>query len=588
MNLFRKILLLLLFSSLLVGVKANDFYPSLKKNYSQKKLDSLIIVYKEKNDAKGLAIAHELKGIFFQHIYYYSSSTVSNFYKSAENYFKTNDLISYYRVKKRIADLFSVDDGMYKYAVEYYKEALGFYHLKKDKVKIAGYQLDLLNIAINKDTFSKKEDRLISWNREKVLKETIQDCKKLKDQRYLTYAYSLYGAYWLKKENLNAALKYTEMSLAKSQSRSYLMSLNLLQKGEIQKLKNNLPEAIQLFEQSELIAEVQNNKYLIQLICKGQAECYTAMNNTPRAVEYWQKTAQAIEKYYNSGQTQFTRSEETSNALRDAKTARDLILEKKRNRENVIYFLVTFFLVTVGAGLWIARVKLREKDLINQQQRAEMELKSMKSLIDGQEKERNRVAKDLHDGLGAHLSSIKLFIESQKDKYEPGIQGKLLEPLAKNIDEACLETRNISHDLRPFALKFGFSAALGDLVKKAQIALPEVEVVFDTYGDEPQIGEEIALMVYRVVQEILNNAAKYAKAKQISVQIFYEPSQISINVEDDGQGFDLHVVKEGNGLGNIRSRIDYLGGQVIWQSAPNQGTAVLISIPIGNLPESLG
>jgi signal transduction histidine kinase len=232
-------------------------------------------------------------------------------------------------------------------------------------------------------------------------------------------------------------------------------------------------------------------------------------------------------------------------------------------------------------------MKLREKDLINQQQRAEMDLKSMKSLIDGQEKERNRVAKDLHDGLGAHLSSIKLFIESQKDKYEPGIQGKLLEPLAKNIDEACLETRNISHDLRPFALKFGFNAALGDLVKKAQNTLPEVEVVFEHFGEEPQISEEAALMVYRVVQELLNNAAKYAKATQITVQAFYEPSQISVNVEDDGQGFDLNVVKEGNGLGNIRSRIDYLGGQVIWQSAPNQGTAVIISIPIGSTHESI-
>lgn len=588
MNLFRKILLLILFSSLLVEAKASDFYPTLKKNYQQKKLDSLIEIYKDKGDAKGLAIAHELKGIFFQHIYYYSSSTVSNFYESAKNYVKINDSNGYYRVKKRIADLYSVDDAMYRYAIDYYKEALGFYHLKKDKVKIASYRLDLLNIAINKDTFSKKEDRLISWNREKVLKETIQDCKKFKDQRYLTYAYSLYGAYWLRKENLNDALKYTEMSLARSQSRSYLMSLNLLQKGEIQKLKNDLLGAILLFKKSELIADVQNNKYLMQLICKGQAECYTAMNNSPKALEYWQKTAEAIEKYYNSGQTQFTRSEEISNALRDATTAQELVEEKKSRRENLIYFLVALILVAGSAGFWIARVKLREKDLINQQQRADMELKSMKSLIDGQEKERNRVAKDLHDGLGAHLSSIKLFIESQKDKYESTVQGKLLEPLAKNIDEACLETRNISHDLRPFALKFGFSAALGDLVKKAQIALPEVEVVFDTYGDEPQIGEEIALMVYRVVQEILNNAAKYSKAKQISVQVFYEPSQISINVEDDGQGFDLKVVKEGNGLGNIRSRIDYLAGQVIWQSAPNQGTAVLISIPLGTLTESLG
>jgi signal transduction histidine kinase len=141
--------------------------------------------------------------------------------------------------------------------------------------------------------------------------------------------------------------------------------------------------------------------------------------------------------------------------------------------------------------------------------------------------------------------------------------------------------------LRPFALKFGFNAALGDLVKKAQNTLPEVEVVFEHYGEEPQISEEVALMVYRVVQELLNNAAKYSKATQITVQAFYEPSQISINVEDDGLGFDLNVVKEGNGLGNIRSRVDYLDGQVIWQSAPNQGTAVIISIPIDSTHESI-
>jgi signal transduction histidine kinase len=117
-------------------------------------------------------------------------------------------------------------------------------------------------------------------------------------------------------------------------------------------------------------------------------------------------------------------------------------------------------------------------------------------------------------------------------------------------------------------------------LKKVQNALANVELIFESFGEEPVIKEEVALMVYRVVQELLNNAAKYAKATQITLQIFYKTNQISIHVEDDGQGFDLKMVQEGNGLGNIRSRIGYLGGQVIWQSAPDQGTSVIISVPL--------
>ena len=95
-------------------------------------------------------------------------------------------------------------------------------------------------------------------------------------------------------------------------------------------------------------------------------------------------------------------------------------------------------------------------------------------------------------------------------------------------------------------------------------------------------------MVYRIVQELLNNAAKYAKATQITLQIFYEPDQLSVHVEDDGEGFDLKLIKEGNGLGNIRSRIDYLGGQILWQTAPQQGTAVILSVPLQNPFKILG
>lgn len=588
MNSFRKILSSLFCTLLLSAVWAQNQYPKLKDRYSPPQIDSLIKIYKAKNDTKGLGIAYELRGIFFQNIYFYSTATVNNFFISSQYYFKNDDFESYYRVKKRIADLFSIDDAMYGRAVSYYKEALGYFQERGNVSKIVGYKLDLLNIAINKDSLREDPNSSIFPDVLQTLRATIEQCKKLQDKSYLTYAYNLYGSYLLQKRELDKAENYIDMSLKMSEPKTQLELLNFFHKGLIKKLKNDLPEAVLLLRKSELIAEIRNNKYLMQRICQNLAECYTALNNQVQAINYWKKTAAAVNRFYNSGETQLTRNEFTNNELRVVTIEQQLAEQKQRYWNVIIYGILIALILSVIIAYLIFKSRMREKDLLNQRQISALELKSMKSLIEGQEKERNRIAKDLHDGLGANLSTIKLFIESQRDKYDAAIQTQFLNPLAKNIDDACLETRSISHDLRPFSLKYGFNSALGDLVKKAQTALPQTEVIFDSYGKEPQISEEIALMVYRIVQELLNNAAKYAQATQITLQIFYEPDQLSVHVEDDGQGFDLQKVKEGNGLGNIRSRVDYLGGQVIWQAAPQQGTAVILSVPLQNPAKNLG
>jgi signal transduction histidine kinase len=588
MNLSRSCLTFVLCTLLSCAALAQNAYPDLKSRLSPSQTDSLIQHYQATNDLKGLAITYELKGIFFQNIYFYSTATVNNYFLSSQYYFKIEDYQAYYRVKKRIADLYAVDDAMYDRAIDYYKEALGYYQIRKNQTQIAAYQLDLLNIAINKDSLQEKLNRRIFVDIEQTLKSTIERCRKLKDQSHLTYAYNLYGAFLLQKQELEQAEAYTDMSLKLSKPQTQLELLNLLQKGVIKKMKRELPEAVSLLRKSELLAEIRNSKYLMQRICQSLAECYAMMKDTPQALNYWKKTAAAINRFYNSGETQLARNEYTSNELRIATMEQELAEQRQRNW---IILLTGLILVLLSSGISVIlglRSLSRKKDLINQRKISELELKSMKSLIEGQEKERNRVAKDLHDGLGAHLSSIKLFVEGQKDKYDAQVQEKLIQPLAKNIDEACLETRSISHDLRPFSLKYGFNSALGDLINKTQNTLPQVELIFDTYGEEQAISEEVALMVYRVVQELLNNAAKYAKATQITIQLFYESQQLSVHVEDDGQGFDLQKVKEGNGLGNIRSRIDYLGGQVIWQSAPQQGTSVIITVPLHSNGKILG
>lgn len=584
MNLFRKILSSLFCTLLLSAVWAQKPYPNPQKTYSAQEIKKFLTEYEDERDPKGMAIAYELQGMFYQEIYFFSTLTLNFYFKSADNYLKADDLESHYRVKKRLADLFSIDDVLYTNAPKFYIEAQNYYKAQKNEHKVTEVDLELLNILINKDSLRGNDQITRFPNVKSALNAIIDQCKNLKDTSNLTYAYNLCSSYFLQKEQLDEADRYIDLSLKIQQPKTSFELLNLFQKGLIQKAKNNLPEAITFLRSSERIAEVRNNKYLMQHICQNLAECYALLNNQAQTLNYWKKTAAAVTRFYNSSGTQASRNEFTQYELRL------VTLEKKYAAQNQAYLNTINFgiigaLILFGVIAYLAfKSRLRKKDLLNRA----LELKSMKSLIEGQEKERNRVAKDLHDGLGANLSSIKLFIESQKDKYNPDIQTQLLNPLAKNIDDACLETRSISHDLRPFSLKYGFNSALGDLVKKAQTALPQTEVVFGSYGEEPQISEEIALMVYRIVQELLNNAAKYAKASQITLQIFYESDQFSVHVEDDGQGFDLQKVKEGNGLGNIRSRVDYLGGQVIWQAAPQQGTAVILSVPLQNPSKTLG
>lgn len=588
MNLFRKILSSLFCTLLFGAVWAQEQYPNPQKIYTAQEIKRFISEYEKKKDPKGMAVAYELQGMFYQEIYFFSTLTLQFYFKSADNYLKVDDLESHYRVKKRLADLFSIDDVLYTNAPKFYIEAQNYYKAQKNEHKVTEVDLELLNILINKDSL-RGNDQITGFpNVKSTLNSIIDQSKKLKDTSNLTYAYNLYSSYFLQKNQLDEADRYIDRSIKIHKPKTSFELLNLFQKGLIQKAKNNLPEAISFLRSSERLADIRNNKYLMQHICQNLAECYTLLNNQAQTLNYWKKTAIAVTRFYNSSGTQASRNEFTQYELRL------VTLEKKYEAKNQAYLNTINLGIIVGLVLsgiiafLIFKWRMQKKDLINQRKISALELKSMKSLIEGQEKERNRIAKDLHDGLGANLSTIKLFIESQRDKYDATIQTRFLNPLAKNIDDACLETRSISHDLRPFSLKYGFNSALGDLVKKAQTALPQTEVIFDSYGEEPQISEEVALMVYRIVQELLNNAAKYAKATQITLQIFYEPEQLSVHVEDDGQGFDLKLIKEGNGLGNIRSRIDYLGGQILWQTAPQQGTAVILSVPLQNFSKILG
>lgn len=243
-----------------------------------------------------------------------------------------------------------------------------------------------------------------------------------------------------------------------------------------------------------------------------------------------------------------------------------------------IYYIVKFY----SDKIKTARIIDEQKEKINQQKIVELQdriqINSMQSMITGQEVERARIAKDLHDSLGGLLSTIKLQVGSIETSDGQSEKSPAIDHATKLLDVAVSEIRTISQDLQPGALqRLGLVPAINDLVNRYQTENGP-EITFQHFDLPRNLDQNFALGIYRIVQEILNNAIKHAQASEIFVQLIREDSDIVIHIEDDGIGFDPDQNFKSMGLANIRSRVNYLKGSIDIDSRKNQGTSFIIHL----------
>lgn len=232
----------------------------------------------------------------------------------------------------------------------------------------------------------------------------------------------------------------------------------------------------------------------------------------------------------------------------------------------------------------------KEIDLLKlkiQKQKVELEVEKSKQLIsfiDGQEIERQRLSRELHDGLGQLLIAIKMRMESithvdmSKIRYVLGIVKELFN---KTIDEV----RHMSNDLMPAELiEFGLVASLRNLCQNIQIN-SRLIVKFSSSDIPFTIEQKSATYLYRIVQEALNNAVKHAKASRADVILSIENNSIILIIKDNGVGFDVSKAHTGNGSGlyNIQERTKLLNGNVQIESNNRDGTEISISIALNAL-----
>lgn len=213
-------------------------------------------------------------------------------------------------------------------------------------------------------------------------------------------------------------------------------------------------------------------------------------------------------------------------------------------------------------------------------EKKELQQNIIKTTIYSEEKERTRIAQELHDGIGPLLSSIKLYAEtyfsSNKPEFKATLQDQIIDTIDDTIDHVSAISNNLSpHILKNFGLKTAIEKFAGKIQKSTDIDI-SVELKI-----EDRCTEEIEITLYRVIIELINNTVRHARAKNIELVLEKNGSKLFLNYKDNGIGFDAKdLMKKSNGMGlfNLKNRIESLNGEIMFYSVPSKMSQVKISL----------
>jgi two-component system, NarL family, sensor kinase len=357
-------------------------------------------------------------------------------------------------------------------------------------------------------------------------------------------------------ENFQTGRKYLDSAfiITKQYDYSYQLKEVYLYRYQLEKMQGNFATAITYLDSFNVLRDS------IQHVADGDR------------IEFLDAKYQAEKK------------EAQINQLQSDKEIQRLNIQKK----NILnYVLIAAALIIILVALLLYR-NFKQKQALQQQRISELEtqqhLTATEAVLKGEEQERTRLAKDLHDGLGGMLSGIKYSFNTMKGNLVMTPENtQAFERSMDMLDSSIKEMRRVAHNMMPEALvKFGLDTALKDFCNEIN-QTGALQVSYQSIGMAGiTIEQTTAITLYRIVQELINNTMKHASAKSAIVQLTRTNETISITVEDDGKGFAPVILEGTKGMGwsNIQSRIDYLKGKVDVRSVSGEGTSVHIELNV--------
>jgi signal transduction histidine kinase len=221
-------------------------------------------------------------------------------------------------------------------------------------------------------------------------------------------------------------------------------------------------------------------------------------------------------------------------------------------------------------------------DKIKEQKKEIYEERSMRitSVFDGQEHERQRLARDLHDGLGQRILAVKMQLE-RAENANPELKQKIIADARMLLSTISKEVVDMSENLMPHVLtEFGLISAIENLCEEVK-TIKGININFYVNEIPSDCRADVKIYLYRIIQEALNNIVKHSEAKNVDILFSYKDRSIELVITDDGKGFDVDNLRQGsNGIYNMRDRVEILGGTFSIRSAPNKGTTIGVMVSI--------
>ena len=411
------------------------------------------------------------------------------------------------------------------------------------------------------------------------------------NQYDLYLCYTNIGIYFDKSNKGDSSLYFFKkaLPLAKSINSPFDISACINRIVNIEIGNKNYTESKRLLDSAEVINKTfgfrDNEKDWYQLM----SEFYRRTNNMEAAIISLKKYDELKDSLLN--ESRFKRidfleeryqSEKKQNAISELEREQKIQQLYLRQKSILNYILIGALAIVLLLGLLLYN-NYKQKQILQQKKISELEkdkqLMAVDAMLKGQEEERSRLAKDLHDGLGGMLSGVKYSLNNMKDNLiiTPDNMA-VFERSLDMIDASIKELRRVAHNMMPeMLIKFGLDEALKEY-SNSVTAAGRLTVKYQSFGMKDRLDSSVEIIAYRIVQELLTNVLKHAVATEVLVQLIKEENRLNILVEDNGKGFDTSMLENSKGAGwtNIRSRVDYLKGRLDINSEINKGTSVSI------------
>jgi len=403
----------------------------------------------------------------------------------------------------------------------------------------------------------------------------------INDQRAISRNYDNLGSLYEEQENYNEALKYYQKSLktSKELEDKQTIAVSLHNIGSVYTKQRNFDAARSSFEQSLSIANAIGSLNNIKETHYGLAEMYETQGKYQQSIierknyEKWKDSI--INTEHLSAISELEVKYKTE--IKDKEIIQKQLKLDRKQKLNVFLTSLSITLLITSIVLWFGftqRQKRKNQEILTLKR--EHQIKTLESLIEGEEKERLRIAKELHDGVNGDLSALKYKLISLSDT-----NNKVINEAIKMLDRSCEQVRAISHNLIPPSLEdFELVEALENYCHKMN-DIHKVLLTFQHLGNKFALPKKEEINIFRIIQELVSNSIKHADASEINVQLSNRNKSLQVTVDDNGKGFDRNKLDthDGIGMSNIQSRVDYLNANVDFSSGP-RGTSFIIEIDL--------